>query len=491
MRLLLPLAVLGVVLAGCVSQPSPGPGPGGPGPSAATWTQVCAISNWADACTARASPNESPSKTEIDLMVNPTDPLNVIVGSKDLDRTASNCVWAVPQATTDGGRTWTSVIIGGPRDARMADPTNPLFGWECITDPIMIFDAQGTAYYALQAYTIGSGGPNCPTDGVLPLPPLPVPVGAPVGCGSSFYLATSTDKGMTWPNDRIELMALGDGGVVFHDYPRMVFNAASGSVSTVWNAIGPAAVNPWVVTTRDGGASTDAPVIVQDPDRPTGTVFASGFAAAKDGTIYMTTGSGAGPNQTHVRLAISTDDARTFGEFREMLDVTDIDCPLPNTEFRCGTSIELAADTSEGPRAGRLYAVWDDGRNGNADIYCAWSDDATTWSEPVRVNQDTGTTAQWMARPVVGADGALHVLYMDRSYAPGDKLYDATHAWSTDGGLTWQTQRLTRVSSDGDLGVHQGGFPFIGDYVGVGIVGDHLYAGFPETVTGVAEIAVA
>jgi hypothetical protein len=52
-------------------------------------------------------------------------------------------------------------------------------------------------------------------------------------------------------------------------------------------------------------------------------------------------------------------------------------------------------------------------------------------------------------------------------------------------------ERLTAVHSDGDLGVHQDGFPFYGDYIGISSVGDHTYMGFPVTVTGRAEIAVA
>jgi hypothetical protein len=489
-----------LVLAGCVSTTPTPPGTSPPPAGGASFRQLCAISNWNDTCTARASGNDAPSKAEIDLAVNPTAPLNVIVGSKDLDRTASDCVWAVPQVTKDGGRTWKTVYIGGTKQERTSDPTNPLFLWDCITDPIMTFDAQGIAYYALQAYNTGGQGAGCPQDAagaVFGMLPLGNPLG---GCGSSFYLAVSQDGGDSWPTSGIILMAAGDGGVVFHDYPRMLANPKTGTVSTVWNAITEGGANAYVVSTRDQGKSVAPPTVVQAPDAPTTTIFASGFAADKEGTVYMTvviaplTEMGSGATRP-VHLAVSTDDAATFGGFTRMFDVTPLDCPLPNSKFRCGTSIELAADAGGGPNAGTLYAVWDDGRNGNGDIFASASTDhGQTWGNATRVNQDNGTNDQWMARVKVGLDGTVHVLFMDRSYDPGNKLYGATHAWSSDGGMTWRQQRLTTVLSDGDLGVHQNGFPFIGDYVGIdvtGAQGEHVYMGFPETVTGKAEIAVA
>ncbi|MCA1813196.1 MAG: glycoside hydrolase [Halobacteriales archaeon] len=497
------LILVALLLAGCAA---PGPAPDAPA-HVELFHELCALSNWnlsGETCSIHASPNDSPSKAEIDLAVNPRDPLNVVVGSKDLDRKASDCVWAVPQVSTDGGKTWATQYIGGDKASRQADPTNPLFLWDCVTDPILVFDNDGILYYGLQAYNSQARGPQCPQEALTQVINTVSPIGNPArGCGSSFYLATSADGGRTWPNDRIKLMALGDGGAVFHDYPRMVLNPKTGTVSTVWNAITTAGANAYVVSTRDQGQSVTQPTVVSDQDAATTTIFASGFAADAEGTVYMTVDlvptqelAMGNPGPRTVYLATSTDDSATFGGFTKMFEVTNINCPLANSKFRCGTSIELAADVGKGPYAGRLYAVWDDGRNQNqSDILASWSTDhGATWSSPVLVNQDHGANDQWMARVKVGLDGAVHVLFMDRSYDPGNKLYGATHAWSVDGGAHWQQQRLTTALSDGDLGVHQGGFPFIGDYVGIDVAGDqgqHVYLGWPETVTGKAEIAVA
>lgn len=273
MRPLLAIALLATALAGCVS-PGPAPGPGGEAlPPGGTWRLDCGISNWAERCNARASPNESPSKTEIDIAVNPTDLRNVFVASKDLDPVASDCVWSVGQATKDGGRTWSTVYVGGTAQDRML-PDHPMFGWTCVTDPILAFDSGGTLYYPLQAYSLA---PSTAPDAPLPF-----------GGGSSFWLGVSRDGGLTFPTEDILLMAIADGGLVFHDYPRMAVSPATDSVSTVWNAVGVAGVNPYVVTTRDGGESVDPPTVVAFPDAPRTTQFASGFAADPDGSFYMT-----------------------------------------------------------------------------------------------------------------------------------------------------------------------------------------------------------
>jgi hypothetical protein len=107
------------------------------------------------------------------------------------------------------------------------------------------------------------------------------------------------------------------------------------------------------------------------------------------------------------------------------------------------------------------------------------------------VNRDATKSDQWMPRVAVGEDGTVHVVYMTRAYDPANRLVDAEYAYSTDGGATWATKRLTTKSFDGDLGVHQDGFPFFGDYIGIDSQGARTYAAFPDSQTGISEIGVA
>jgi hypothetical protein len=180
--------------------------------------------------------------------------------------------------------------------------------------------------------------------------------------------------------------------------------------------------------------------------------------------------------------------------------------------YRTITVVELAADRTAsgtsmaGPSfngttpsyAGCLYAVWGgretvDGNDtvGPSDIYTRRScDKGATWTEPVLINRNAREDGQWMPRVSVDGHGAVHVVYYTRAYDLDHNLIDAEHAYSTDGGQNWTVERLTSQSFDGNLGVHQNGFPFIGDYIGIDSVGDHTFMGFSHTATGRAELVV-
>jgi hypothetical protein len=485
--LLLSTLLLVALLAGCTGSTtttsSDPTGPAATGP----YRLDCGLSNWNETCLVRASPNDSPSKAEIDVAVNPADPNNVFVASKDLDRKASDCVWAVGQYTKDGGRHWNTTYVAGPAAER--SPGNPLYGWHCITDPILQYEPDGTLHYALQAYKFNPA--NLPT---VQDPLLGAAV--PPEMGYMFH-AISHDGGATFPT--ILIMHAGDETAIFHDYMRMGHNPKTGTVFTIWNQLSPGLGSiPVLVAVKHGQATGQAPYYfphlanAQDATGQGASLGESAVVGAKDGTVYAwLSGFNSGGRAV---LATSTDDGTTFTQPKQVWTFTEMD-GLKNAKFRTGTSVELAVDNSGGPRDGCLHAVWggkESGTVGQSDVYARTScDKGATWSAPTLVNTLHRGDAQFMARVSVDGHGTVHALYLTRAYDPAGKLLDAEHAYSTDGGATWAQERLTGVSFDGDLGIHQDGFPFIGDYIGIDSVGDDTWMGFPHTMTGRAEIAVA
>lgn len=480
------LALLVLLAAGCITPEDTGPGTNAPSAGGNDgYTLSCdglakGNGSWQEPCLAMASPNDSPSKAEIDLAVNPMDPSNVVVGSKDLDPLASSCVWAVPEVSKDGGATWQTVYIGGKKADRK--PTEPLFGWSCITDPIMAFAPDGTLYYSLQAYDYAIEGSQ------VPLPP-----GAPIGAtiGSAILAARSKDGGATW--DKIVTLHLGEGNAVFHDFMRVVVNPKTGTYHTIWNQYSQAVAVP-VLVSWDGKADrANPPVYVPVPDKP-GDATMAGFAVDAEGTLYVLIDATGGDGY----LTISKDDGKTFSTPKriEQLQREPIKRQaLGGESFRTTGSYELAVDTSGGERNGWVYAtISEQDGDANADLYVSHSEDGgATWSNRTLLNAGEHQPGfQWMGRPYVDRDGTLHVVYLDSSRNAGnDTIVDASWARSTDGGTNWTNAYLTAKSFDGNLGIHQDGFPFLGDYLGIGGAGEWLYMGFPDCSTGRCEIGVA
>lgn len=123
-----------------------------------------------------------------------------------------------------------------------------------------------------------------------------------------------------------------------------------------------------------------------------------------------------------------------------------------------------ACDLSGGPHHGTIYINWSDQRNGadDTDIWLARSSDGgTTWSDPVRVNDDDPGHQQfftWMT--IDQTTGYLYFVFYDRrSY--DDISTDVYMAVSTDGGNTFLNRRISESPFMPNEGV------FFGDYTNI------------------------
>jgi len=112
----------------------------------------------------------------------------------------------------------------------------------------------------------------------------------------------------------------------------------------------------------------------------------------------------------------------------------------------------IAADNSNGTYRGRLYCVYASNTpagNGNKpDIFCRYStNQGTTWSSPVVVNDDASTTNHNQWHPSIWCDtqtGRLFVKWMDTRDTPTSDSAYIYASYSDNGGVTWATnQRIS------------------------------------------------
>ncbi|MFK7970467.1 MAG: sialidase family protein [Bacteroidia bacterium] len=103
-------------------------------------------------------------------------------------------------------------------------------------------------------------------------------------------------------------------------------------------------------------------------------------------------------------------------------------------------------DLSEGPHAGNVYICWADTRNGKEDhdIFLSRSSDlGSTWSEPVRVNDDPAGNIQFLPWLTVDqSTGYLYCVFYDRRNGEGNST-EVYVAYSKDGGQTFTNVKIS------------------------------------------------
>jgi hypothetical protein len=203
------------------------------------------------------------------------------------------------------------------------------------------------------------------------------------------------------------------------------------------------------------------------PLPPTGPTYVNqvkpALASNGSGTLFAAweDGRNGGVFNRDIYFSRSTDGGTTWSQ----PDVRINDDPgLPATVNQA--SPDLVYDASRH----RLYAVWQDARNGNYDIYFAYSNnDGATWSVNRKLNDDVGTAAQMnpsvTVGPAVGGGSPvyLYVVWQDQRNGNSDvylaRSQDGGVTWSPnyfvtdDPAMTWQNQVAPSISVENYFGV--------------------------------------
>ncbi|MDH3402426.1 MAG: hypothetical protein OES32_09700 [Acidobacteriota bacterium] len=341
---------------------------------------------------------------EPSIAVDPADPSRMVIGWRQFDTVSSNFRQAGWGWSADGGASWTFPGVLEPGIFR--------------SDPVVGVDNQGVFYY----YSLGTPGGGFVND-----------------------MFRSTDGGMTWSapfyacgGDKAWFTLDRSGGI------------GDGHAYAFWtSSFGcPGATGNFNRST-DGGFNWD-PEIFTPNDIRWGTLD-----VATDGNLYLI-----GTGNVGISVLRSS-NAQDEGQAVVFDAVTSVDLGGNLVAFGGGPNpggLSGQAWIATNPANGDLYALASVDPPGldPLDVHFSRSTDGgSTWSAPVRVNDDASTSSwQWFATMSVAPNGRIDVIWNDTRNS-GGFVSELFYSYSTDGGVTWKPNVALSPPFDPSVGYPQ------------------------------------
>jgi ELWxxDGT repeat protein len=385
---------------------------------------------------------------ETTIAINPTNPLNMIAGSNDLNGTTglTRAYWSM-----DGGQTWTGVDLGNKGD------------------PAVAFDRSGNAYFT---YLAGDG---------------------------SIGITKSTDGGRTW-SPSADVAPPPSGGFFDKDYLAIGpdrFNPLKDRLYVAWDST--SANDQLEVASSLDGVTWTAPTVVDGGN----SEIDAAPVVGPSGELYLAWQNFSISGQARLMVNVSLDDGATFGS--DVLAATsnvnsfiyggvNALYTIPAQPSRgIGPTPSLAVDLSNGPHRGRLYLSYTAAKPGqpnDTDIKLVASDNGgKTWTAlgatPLTINDDGTAASQFFpALAVDPTNGWVNLAWYDARNDPCNDRVDVYFTRSYNGGQTFIPNRLvTDLMSDESDPVLANPNQF-GDYLGLAAYGGGAQPVWTDTRNG-------
>ena len=289
---------------------------------------------------------------EVTIAINPKNTNQIIAGANLNNRYKSN----------DGGLTWQAGIL-------------TCNAYSVYGDPVVFWDTLGSAYF------MHLSNPN----------PSITPGGTWV---DRIVIQKSTDAGATYPICK----ATGKSGTKVQDKPWFVVSPFDNSIHVTWtqfdayeSSLSSDSSHIMYSHSLDAGLTWSAPLRINHQggncmDNDT-TVEGAVPAIGPSGEVYVVWASLQG-----LRFQKSLDNGLTWMPSEKLIGtinggwVYDV-----GGLMRCNGLPFTHCDLSQGPNRGTIYVNYSDQTNGinDVDVYVIKSTDGgTTWSSPIRVNND-------------------------------------------------------------------------------------------------------
>jgi len=346
---------------------------------------------------------------EPSLAVDPNDPDKMVIGWRQFDTVASNFRQAGYAYTTDGGQTWTFPGVIEPGVFR--------------SDPVLDSDSEGRVYY--NSLTVEASDYLCDVFRAEAAG-LPWDAGTPARGGDKQWMVI--DK-------------TGDVG--------------DGNIYAFWTSYFSSCPPGFFTRSTDGGDSFEA--CTEIPDEPYW------------GSLAVAPGDGFNPGGTLFVVGAFEDDfvvtrsfnARYAGQtvVWDLTTVVDLGGTSdgwagPNPEGLLGQA-SIATVPSADPQGYKVCVLCSVNPPGTdpLDVMFSRSTNAgTSWSAPVRVNDDAGDNWQWFATMAASPSGRIDAVWLDTRDNPGTYLSSLYYAYSTDGGATWSANERLSEAFDPHVG---------------------------------------
>jgi hypothetical protein len=364
---------------------------------------------------------------ELDIAINPTNPLNMIAGWNDYGVGNSCGVgW-----TTDGGKTWQTDWLRGMTPAG----GNPTYDYGA-GDPSVGLLNDGTAIFTCNAWSIKK-----PT---------------------AIYVTTSGDGGATWAAPRQVASADTKAGNL--DHPMMTIDHYGNRALLAYTTWSGLQANSWALVSNASGTAWSGPYrIAADYKSNAPDVFDVSLAGAPDGTIYATSGIWQHVNEWSEQAVVVSQlrpGETAFTRSVKVRDLVPAPMTLPGESWRTSMQASIGVDS-----AGTVYELTGDSVTGHLHSYLAKSTDHGA-SFPTQLQLTTGTHDEVMPWMSVTPAGRIDTIYYDYDESTG--LMDVDYGQVAPGG-TAMTHAVLQAGIDGDSQPPRGagGTPFMGDYLGI------------------------
>jgi hypothetical protein len=374
---------------------------------------------------------------EASMCIDPNNPNHISIGWRQFDTTNSNFRQSGVAYSTNGGLSWT---FPGKLDAGTFR-----------SDPVLASDVNGIFYY------LGISNAN----------------------NLNCDLFRSTNAGASW-------LRIGDalGGDKEWMAIDTTTGAGRGNIYQAWQINNSFSNNPNFMFTRttNGGVNWMTPIGIPQAAHfgtldigPNGEVYLLGWDGSSQFWFNRSTNAynRSGTPSFDLTVPVDLGGIQAFGGV--------------NPAGLLGQAY-VVADRSTNQTRGNVYALCSTtGSSNTCDVMFARSTDrGATWSPAVRINDLGSNSYHWFGSIAVAPNGRIDVCWYDTRSNPNNQFSQLYYSFSSDGGLTWSSNRAVSVAFDQSLGYPQQNK--IGDYITVVALDNATYVAYSATFNAEEDI---